>query len=89
MANPECQDVNGCIELHAHPSLREDEELYRLLLQVIRNPCAFIPMDRRFHWVSLFYSNWVSYESLNCGKGQLPYSRAFISFGDTRVEVEL
>ena len=86
---PSCQDINGCVEFKVHSSLQDDEELYELLIQVIRNPCAYIPTGKGFHWVGLFHPNFLSYKSLNCGKDRLPYSKAFITFGDTRVEVEL
>src|SRR5690606_39790292 len=85
----ECQDISGCISLKIHQSLREDDELYELLREVIHEPCRFIPTGRGFHWRGLASPNFVSYNNLNCGIDRLPYTRAFITFGDTRVEVEL
>ena len=87
--NAACKDIDGCIELRVHKSVYLDKELNALLYSAVRNPCEHIPINTRFHWTSLFYPNWVSYGNLNCKKDRLPYSTAYITYGDTRVELEL
>jgi len=87
--NDDCKDIDGCIELRVHKSVYFDKELNALLYSAVRNPCEHIPINTRFHWTSLFYPNWVSYGNLNCKKDRLPYSTAYITYGDTRVELEL
>lgn len=87
--NPKCKDIDGCIEFLVHESVKEDKVLNSLLIDVIKNPCPSIPQETRFHWRGFFFPNYKSSGILNCGTDELPYSRAYINYGNNRVELKL
>lgn len=85
----DCQDLNGCIDLKVHPEILSDPEMNKILVQTIRSPCKHIPQTDRFHWGGFSYANYISVGILNCGKHKLPYSEAFVSYGDKRVKIDM
>ena len=88
----DCKDIDGCVKIKVHSAAKDDKKLNELLLDVLNNPCKYIPdpADKKFHWGGFFVPNFISYGSLNCGdRDNLPYSKVVITYGEKRVDLKI
>lgn len=75
----DCKNIFRCVGLAFDRSVIESADLMAHIENVVRQPCKYIPINDRDHWIGFNYPAYIAFDYLNCGKwGRLPYSEVRI-----------
>lgn len=90
---PGCNDINGCIRLGFHPTVRDDPEIWKVIVDAVSNPCRLAPAPTRQtgeHWHGLAYTLRGIRGVLKCDNGKsLPYSKVIIKSGEDILTINI